>query len=79
MRTNLVDIEDAKGRLASGEQPYAFVLNNDVTIAGPACGYGADYLLHLREDGRYAESIEEASQIAYATGAIITAIWFVKR
>jgi hypothetical protein len=79
MRTSLVDIEDARGRVASGEQPYAYVLNNDVTIAGPACGYGADYLLRLREDGRYAESMEEASRIAHAAGAAIISVWFVKR
>lgn len=79
MITSLVDIEDAKGRLASGEQPYAFELSDHITMVGPACGYGSDYLLHLRADGRYAESIEEASQIADARGAIITGVWFIKR
>jgi hypothetical protein len=78
MMTNLVDIEDARGRLASGEKPYAFEISDSVTMVGPACGFGADYLGHLRKEGRYAESLEEASKIADARGAIITGIWFVK-
>lgn len=76
--TSLVDLEDARGRLASGEQPYAFEISDNVTMVGPACGFGTDYLRHLRTEGRYAESIEEASQIADARGATITGIWFVK-
>jgi hypothetical protein len=79
MITSLVDLEDARERLASGEQPYAFVINNDVTIVGPACGFGADYLRRLRTEGRYAESFEEAAQIAGERGETITGIWFVKR
>jgi hypothetical protein len=79
MMTNLVDIEDAKGRLASGEQPYAFEMSDSITMVGPACGYGPDYLGHLRTEGRYAESVEEAAQIANTRGATITGIWFIKR
>jgi hypothetical protein len=78
MLTSLVDIEDAQGRLASGEQPYAFEMSDHIVMVGPACGYGADYLRHLRTEGRYAESIEEATQIADSRGATITGIWFVK-
>jgi hypothetical protein len=78
MLTSLVDIEAAKGRLASGERPYAFEMSDHVTMVGPACGYGADYLRRLRTEGRYAESIEEATQIADSRGAAITGIWFVK-
>ena len=78
MITSLVDIEDARGRLASGERPYAFEMSDHVTMVGPACGYGTDYLSHLRTEGRYAESIEEASQIADTRGATVTGIWFVK-
>jgi hypothetical protein len=78
MLTSLVDIEAAKGRLASGERPYAFEMSDNVTMVGPACGYGADYLRRLRTEGRYAESIEEATQIADSRGAAITGIWFVK-
>ncbi|HEX8090968.1 MAG TPA: hypothetical protein VF762_19075 [Blastocatellia bacterium] len=79
MMTSLVDIEDARGRLASGEQPYAFEISDNVTLVGPACGYGTDYLRHLRLEGRYAESIDEATEIVGARGATITGIWFVKR
>jgi hypothetical protein len=78
MITSLVDIEDARGRLASGEQPYAFEISDNITMVGPACGYGTDYLRHLRVEGRYAENIEEATKIVDARGATITGIWFVK-
>jgi hypothetical protein len=79
MMTSLVDIEDARGRLATGEQPYAFEISDNITMVGPACGYGTDYLRNLRLEGRYAESIEEATEIVDARGATITGIWFVKR
>jgi len=79
MMTNLVDIEDARGRLASGEKPYAFEISDHVTMVGPACGFGTDYLTHLRTEGRYAEDFQEATEIAEARGATITGIWFVKR
>ena len=78
MMTNLVDIEDARIRLASGELPYAFEISDRVTMVGPACGFGKDYLRHLRTEGRYAVSLEEANQLALARGATITGIWFVK-
>jgi len=76
--TNLVDIEDAQSRLASGEQPYAFEISDRVTMVGPACGFGKDYLQLLKTEGRYAASFEEANQLAHARGATITGIWFVK-
>lgn len=79
MITSLVDIEDARGRLASGEQPYAFEMSDQIMMVGPACGYGADYLRHLRIEGRYAEDLEEATRIADRRGASVTGIWFVKR
>jgi len=78
MITSLVDIEDAGDRLASGERPYAFEMSDHITMVGPACGYGADYLRHLRTEGRYAESIEEAMRFADSRGATVTGIWFVK-
>jgi hypothetical protein len=78
MMTNLVDIEDAQSRLASGEQPYAFEISDRVTMVGPACGFGKDYLQLLKTEGRYAASFEEANQLAHARGATITGIWFVK-
>ncbi|HVF89646.1 MAG TPA: hypothetical protein VNH22_06230 [Blastocatellia bacterium] len=78
MRTSLVNIEDARGRLASGEQPYAFEMSDQGTVVGPACGYGANYLRLLRTEGRYAESIEEATTMADARGVAITGVWFVK-
>lgn len=76
--TSLVDIEDASGRLASGERPYAYEVSDHITIVGPACGYGPDYLRQLWAEGRYAENIEEATRIARSRGATITGIWFVK-
>ncbi len=78
MMTNLVDIEDARVRLASGEKPYAFEISDRVTMVGPACGFGKDYLSRLQTEGRYAASYEEANQLAHARGATITGIWFVK-
>jgi hypothetical protein len=78
MMTSLVDVANAAGRLASGEQPYAFEMSDRVTMVGPACGYGTDYLRHLKTEGRYAETFEEATRIADARGATITGIWFVK-
>ena len=77
MRTRLVDTEDARGRLAAGEQPYAFEMSDRITMVGPACGYGTEYLKYLRTQGRYAESVEEASAIADRRGATLTGIWFV--
>jgi len=77
MRTRLVDLEDARGRLAAGEQPYAFEMSDRTTMVGPACGYGTEYLKYLRTQGRYAESVEEASAIADRRGATLTGIWFV--
>lgn len=79
MITRLVDMENARGRLASGEQPYAFEMSDRVTMVGPACGYGTEYLKYLRTQGRYAENLEEASEIADRRGATLTGIWFVKR
>ena len=77
MRTRLIDIEDAGDRLAAGEQPYAFETSDRMMMAGPACGYGAEYLNYLRTQGRYAESAEEATQMAGQRGATLTGIWFV--
>jgi len=79
MITNLVDIEDARIRLASGEKPYAFEISDRVTMVGPACGFGTDYLKRLHTEGRYAATIEEATKLAVARGATITGIWFVKQ
>ncbi len=78
MMTSLVDVANAAGRLASGEQPYAFEMSDSITMVGPACGYGTDYLRRLKREGRYAETFEEAIRIADARGATIIGIWFVK-
>jgi len=79
MMTSLVDIEIAKRRLASGEKPYAFEMSDRVTMVGPACGYGTDYLRLLRTEGRYAASLEEATSVADSRGAAIVGIWFVRK
>lgn len=78
MMTSLVDIAQAASRIASGEQAYAFEISDCITMVGPACGFGTDYLRHLRTEGRYAETLEEATLVADARGATITGIWFVK-
>ena len=78
MMTQLVDIEDAKPRLACGERPYGFQISGNITLLGPACGFGADYLSKLRTEGRYAETLEEAIQIAEGLGVSVTGIWFVE-
>lgn len=78
MMTSLVDIAQAASRLASGELAYAFEISDRVTMVGPACGFGTDYLRHLQTEGRYAETLEEATRVADARGATITGIWFVK-
>lgn len=78
MITSLIDIEDARARIANGERPYAFEMSDRTTVLGPACGFGADYLKRLQTEGRYAENIEKATQIGDQRGSIITGIWFVK-
>jgi hypothetical protein len=78
MITNLVDIEDAKPRLACGERPYGFQISGNITLLGPACGFGADYISKQRTEGCYAEDLDEATQIAERLGVSITGIWFVK-
>ena len=77
MLATLIDIEDAKGRLAAGERPYAFEMSDRATVAGPACGYGTEYLKYLRTQERYAESAQEAREIADRRGATLIGIWFV--
>ena len=77
MMTRLVDIKDAEGRLAAGEQAYAFETSDRTTLVGPACGYGTEYLKYLRTEGRYAENLQEASDIADRRGVTLTGIWFV--
>ncbi len=78
MITNLVDVEEARARLDSGESPYAFQISDRSTMLGPACRFGPDYLQNLRNEGRYAESLEEAVRITEARGVTVTGIWFVK-
>ena len=77
-RTNLVDLNDARNRLAGGEQAYAFEVSDQSTILGPACQFGAHYLQNLRKGGRYAETLAEADEITQANGVTVTGVWFVK-
>jgi hypothetical protein len=79
MIVTLVDIEKAEDLLAAGEQAYEFQTGDSrLRILGPACGFGADYLKRLRKEGLYAESVEEACEMARARDVTITGIWFVK-
>ncbi|MGH9799853.1 MAG: hypothetical protein ACRD82_05765 [Blastocatellia bacterium] len=80
MTVILLDIEEAKARLAAGAQPYEFKTDNpEVRILGPACGFGADCLQRYRKDGMYGESFAEAQNAAQAKSAIVTGVWFVKQ
>jgi hypothetical protein len=78
MKITLVNLKDAKERLATDEQPYAFQISDDTMVLGPACRFGANYLQDLRTKGGYAESFEEATQLSDAKGALIIGIWFLK-
>lgn len=76
----LLDIEEAKERLATGDQPYEFKTGNpEVRIFGPACGFGADCLQRYRQDGMYRENFAEAQDLAQARSTTVTGIWFVKQ
>lgn len=80
MMVTLVDIDQAGERLAAGEPVYEFQTGDlKLRLLGPACGFGAEYLRRLRKEGLYAESIEEAGEMARVRGTTITGIWFVKR
>jgi hypothetical protein len=80
MRITLVDIEKAGERLAAGEQAYEFQTGDTkLRILGPACGFGVLHLQRLRKEGLYAESVEEATEMARARNVSVTGIWFVKR
>ena len=76
----LVDLEQACERLAAGENAYEYQTENHaLRILGPACGFGAEYLRRLRNDGLYAESLDEAHAQAQARNVVLTGVWFVKR
>jgi hypothetical protein len=78
MKITLVDIGDARARLATDEQPYAFQISDSTLLLGPACQFGTDHLRNLKTTGDYAENFEEATLITDAKGVQITGIWFVK-
>jgi hypothetical protein len=79
MIISLVEIVEARERLASGEHAYEFKTNNSkLRILGPDCDFGTDGLPRYRRDGLYAESIEEADEPAQAKSAMIRGVWFVK-
>ena len=78
-RTKLVSVDEAKERLASGEQAYGFELSDKSTILGPACRFGEHYLQNLRKEGRYAETLAEVAEITQATEVTITGVWFVSQ
>lgn len=75
----LVDIDEALARLAAGEKPYEYKTEDSkFRLLGPACGFGMDSLRIYREQGAYAENIDEAQGLASAKSLTITGIWFVK-
>ena len=80
MRVTLVDIEQASEHFSAGEKACEYQTEDKfLRILGPACGFGAIYLQKLRDDGLYAESLEEAREQARSRNLSITGIWFVKR
>lgn len=80
MLTILIDIEEAAGWIAAGEQAYEYKTEDPrLRILGPACGFGMDCLQIYREHGQYAESIAEAQDMARAKNLTVTGVWFVKQ
>jgi hypothetical protein len=80
MVVNLIDLEEATARLATGELPYEFMTSNPrLRLLGPACGFGVTLLQRYRSEGLYAETLEEANEMARTKQATITGVWFVKR
>lgn len=80
MIVTLIDLEEALVRLNAGESPYEFMTDDpQLRLLGPACKFGATLLQSYRKEGLYAESIEEASEMARAKQATVTGVWFVKR
>ena len=79
MIVTLVDIEKAWGRLAAGDPAYEFQTGDlAIHILGTACGFGAERAQRLRTEGPYAESAEEAMEMARSKNTTVTGIWFVK-
>ncbi len=80
MIVTLIDLEEALTRLSAGESPYEFMTDDpQIRLLGPACKFGATLLQSYRKEGLYAESIEEAREMARAKNATVTGVWFVKR
>ena len=80
MIVTLIDLEEARARLSAGDSPYEFMTDDpQLRLLGPACKFGATLLQNYRKQGLYAESIEEASEMARAKNATVTGVWFVKR
>ena len=80
MIVTLVDVPQAGERLDAGEQAYEYQTEDKaLRILGPACGFGTDYLRRLRNEGLYAETLEEARAHAQTRNVALTGVWFVKR
>lgn len=79
MLITLIDIDDAVARLATGEQAYEYKTEDPkLRILGPACGFGASILQIYREQGQYAESIDEAQEMAQSKNLTVTGVWFIR-
>lgn len=80
MLITLVNLDEAVERLVAGEEPYEYKTEDPkLRILGPACGFGAEILRIYRENGQYAESIDEAQGMARSKSLTVTGVWFVKR
>jgi hypothetical protein len=79
MLVTLIEMEEALARLSAGELAYEYMTTDpQLRLLGPACPFGPTILQGYRQDGLYAENLEEATEMAGRKGAEVTGIWFIK-
>ena len=73
----LVNLQDAICRIAFGERPWEFE-TSDFTfrILGPGCSFSPDFLERCKREGRYAQTIGDATSITRQRGITLTGAWF---
>ena len=60
MLVTLIEMEEALARLSAGELAYEYMTTDpQLRLLGPACPFGPTILQGYRQDGLYAENIEE--------------------
>ncbi|HZS44456.1 MAG TPA: hypothetical protein VFC63_05095 [Blastocatellia bacterium] len=76
----LESLQDALPLIEMGQQPWEYETSDRaVKILGPGCGFGEFYLKRCKDEGRYAQTIEEANSIAQKKGVTITGVWLSKK